>query len=326
VTVEARGVKQINSVLSAAPATGDTPIGGAGWVGPISHFSAEVKLKSGSGVYPYATVIDQGTGDSIVVTPTPRPSATSRLPGIVRVKGKNGAFWVSDLAILNPGASTRRIRVPYSYVKLGTTRRVEVSDVIPFLPYQLVVGVDFVRSWLGLAEDDLDGYASSYVDFAPAPDDLSPAEPLVVTGKTYTPSGTGSIGLQVDAFVYEDGVSEQGSRRKLVLSGLEANARYRTNVALFLTPGSAGGAQVDVRVLNAFGAESKKISFVGLDAANPFIQFNSSDLFAGLSTDETSRATIVIDNPRGTGRVGAYATVIDNLSEDATFVAGQLVP
>ncbi len=131
-TVEAHGVKQINSVLSAAPATGDAPIGGAGWVGPISHFSAEVKLKRGTGVYPYATVIDQGTGDSIVVTPTPRPSATYRLPGIVRVKGKSGAYWVSDLAILNPGVSTRKIRVTYSYVRswhVAPHRR--VSDASP---------------------------------------------------------------------------------------------------------------------------------------------------------------------------------------------------
>ncbi len=130
----------------------------------------------------------------------------------------------------------------------------------------------------------------------------------------------------MDAFVFEDGLGAQGSNRKLVLSGLEANAKYRTNVALFLTPGSTGGVQVDVRVLNALGVESKKISFVGLDPSSPFVQFSSSDLFAGLTTDEASRATVVIDNPRGTGLVGAYATVIDNLSDDATFVAGQLVP
>ncbi|MBK6406019.1 MAG: hypothetical protein IPF66_13785 [Holophagales bacterium] len=184
-----------------------------------------------------------------------------------------------------------------------------------------------MKFWLGLAEGDQDGYASSYLDFAPASDDPAPTDPIVVTGKTYTPSGTGSVGLQVDAFVFEDGMSEQGSRRRLVLSGLESKKdRYRTNVALFLTPGSTGSAQVDVRVLDAFGRESKKIAFVGLDSTNPFVQLSSADLFAGLSTDDSSRATVVIDSPRGTGHVGAYATVIDNKSEDATFVAGQPAP
>ncbi len=326
ITVEGRGVKQLGSVLSAAPATGDAPSGGAGWSSPISHFSAEVKLKRGSGVYPYATVIDQGTGDSIVVAPTARPSATYRLPGIVRLMGQSGKYWVSDVAVLNPSAKTRKVRVTYSYVRSGTSLRIDAAQTVTLNPNQLLVGVDFVRTWLGLAENDPSGYASSYVDIAPAPDDPAPTEPLVVVGKTYIPSGNGSVGLQVDPYVLEDGMSQQGSRRRLVLSGLEANSRSRTNVALFLTPGSTGSLQVDVHVLDSFGRESKKIAFVGLNDANPFVQLDSAVLFANLSTDESSRATVVIDTPRGTGYLGAYATVIDNLSEDATFVAGQPAP
>ena len=118
----------------------------------------------------------------------------------------------------------------------------------------------------------------------------------------------------------------QGSQHKLVLSGLEASAKYRTNVALFLMPGSSGSIQVDVRVLDSFGRLSKKFSLVGLDSSNPFVQLNSVDLFEFLTTDESSRATVVIDTPRGNGSLGAYATVIDKMSLDATFVAGQLAP
>lgn len=326
VTVEGRGVKQLNGALSAAVAGASDAIGGAGYATPASQFSAEVKLKSGSGVYPYATVIDQGTGDSIVVAPTARPSPTYRLPGIVRVLGGGGTYWVSDIAILNPTANARKIRVSYSYVKSGTTRRIEVSDVFAMGPYQLLSAVDFVRTWLGLAADDPDGYASSFVDVSPAADDPSPTSPLVVTGKTYTPSGRGSIGLQLDAFSLEDGINDLGSRRRLVLSGLEASSKFRTNVALFLTPGSTGSIQVDVRVLDSFGRESKKIANVGLDTSNPFVQINSGDLFAGFSTDDASRATIIVENPRGTAYLGTYATVIDQKSGDATFVAGQPAP
>ena len=326
ITVEGRGVKQLNGALSAAVATGAEPIGGAGYGSPVSQFSAEVKIKSGSGVYPYATVIDQGTGDSIVVTPAATPSPTYRLPGIVRVLGGNGTYWVSDVALLNPTSSPRKINVTFSYVKLGTPGRWERTLPFSLPPYGMAVATDFVRSWLGLAADDPDGYASSYVDFAPAADDPAPTAPLVVTGKTYTPSGKGSIGLQLDPYVLQDGINAQGSRKKLVLSGLEASAKARTNIALFLTPGSTGNVQVDVRVLDSFGRESKKFANVGLDGGNPFVQLNSSDLFSGFSTDDGSRATIVIDNPRGTAFLGAYATVIDQKSGDATFVAGQPAP
>jgi hypothetical protein len=326
IRVEARGVKQLNAALSSAPPVGDGPIGGAGWATPTSHFSAEVRLKQGTGVYPYATVIDQGTGDSIVVTPAPRPSAAYRIPGIVRVKGKNGPFWVSDVAILNPSAKQRKLRISYSYVKTGKNLRIDAAQSMTFAPYEMKVGIDFVKAWLGLDENDEHGYASSYVDVAPAPDDPAPTEPIVVTGKTYTPSGEGSVGLQIDPFVLQDGIGAQAANRRIVLSGLSANSKYRTNVALFLTPGSTGNAQVDVHVLDAYGRESKKFLAVGLDANTPFVQLNSPDLFAGLVTDDYSRATVVVDTPRGSALVAAYATVIDDKSEDATFVAGQPAP
>ncbi|MHB8799321.1 MAG: PKD domain-containing protein [Thermoanaerobaculia bacterium] len=326
ITVEARGVKQIGSVLSAAQATGGAAIGGAGYATPTSDFSAEVKLRKGSGIYPYATVIDNGTGDSIVVTPAPRPSPRYRLPGVVRVQGKNGPFWMSDVAVLNPSAKERRVRITYSYRKVGAAGRATMENTLVFKPWEMRVAVDFVKTWLGLEESDLAGYAESFVDIAPAADDVAPTENLVVVGKTYMATAKGTIGLQLDGFAYEDGISAQGSRQRVVLSGLEANKDYRTNLALFLTPGSTGSAQVDVRVLDSFGRESKKVSSIGLNADSPFVQLGSDSLFAGLTTGEMSRATIVIDNPRGTAVVGAYATVIDNRSEDATFVAGQPAP
>lgn len=326
VTVEARGVKQIGSILSADPAQSGAAMGGAGYGSPASDFSAEVKLRKGSGIYPYATVIDNGTGDSIVVTPAARPSPHYRLPGVVRVQGKNGPFWMSDVAVLNPSAKERRVRITYSYKKVGAAGRATMENTLVFKPWEMKIAVDFVKTWLGLAENDAAGYADSFVDIAPAADDAAPTENLVVVGKTYMTTAKGTIGLQLDGFAYEDGLSAQGSRQRVVLSGLEANRDYRTNLALFLTPGSTGSAQVDVRVLDSFGRESKKISSVGLNGDAPFVQIDNDSLFAGLTTGEMSRATIVIDNPRGTAVVGAYATVIDNRSEDATFVAGQPAP
>ncbi len=151
ITVEARGVKQISSALVAAVA-GAEAIGGAGFTGTADHFSAEVIIKKGEGVYPYATVIDAGTGDSIVVTPAPRPSPTYRLPGIVRVKGKTDKYWVSDVAILNPGTTERKVLVTYSYLKSGSTKRTSVFDTITLGAHKLMVLKDFVKEWLELPD------------------------------------------------------------------------------------------------------------------------------------------------------------------------------
>jgi hypothetical protein len=319
VTVEGRGVKQINSVLSAAP---DSFFGGAGYGSPVSHFSAEIQIKKGSGVYPYATVIDMGTGDPIVVTPIPRPSPTYRLPGILHY-----GQWVSDVALLNPSAKERKVRVEFSFVRKGELYRTTSSRSLTLRAFEMNVWIDFVRSFFELAPADTSEYSESYVDVAPAYDDIAPTEPFVVSGKTYTASGRGSMGLQVDPWISEDGIGTQASGKRILLTGLEANASFRTNVALFLTPGatSSDSAQVDVHVYDSRGRESKNI-WVQLAADKPVQQLSSSELFGGLTTTDTERASVVISNPRGTARVGAYATVIDNRSGDATFVAGQPTP
>jgi PKD repeat protein len=322
IIVEPRGVKQLNAALSAAAPSGEGKAGGAGWATPAPHFSAEMQLKKGSGVYPYATVIDQGTGDSIVVTPAPRPSPTYRLPGILHY-----GQWVSDVSLLNPSAKERKVRVEYSFIKKGEADRTTKSKSVTLKAFEMKVWDDFFKSVLELAPEDTSEYSQSFVDIAPAFDDIAPTEPLVVGGKTYTASGKGTIGLQVDPYVFEDGIGAQASGKRILLSGLEANQAFRTNVALFLTPGAAASdsVEVDVHVFDARGRESKNI-WVLLNADQPVKQLDSDVLFAGLTTTETERASIVISNPRRTARVGAYATVIDRKSLDATFVAGQPAP
>ena len=321
-TVEPRGVKQLNSALSAAP---DSPIGGAGYETATPLFSAEVQIKKGTGVYPYATVIDTGTNDSIVVTPAAKPSPTYRLPGVVRT-----ATWRSDVVLLNPSAKVRKVKLSYSWIRSGTTARQTLTSTLTFQPWQTVLGVDFVKIWLesqGLQVDDAYDYVSSYLDVTPAADDAAPTEPLLVTGKTYTVSTTGTSGLQVDPYVFEDGIGAQASSKRILMSGLESDADYRTNVALLLTPGAGASdtAEVDVNVYDFLGRKLRSI-WVQLTADKPIAQLSSDELFGGLTTTDSQRAAIVINNPRGAARVGAYATVIDRKSLDATFVAGQPVP
>ena len=317
ITVEGRGVKQLNAVLAAPVANG-----GAGWETPAPSFSAEVQLKKGSGIYPYATVIDAGTGDAIVVTPAARPSARYRLPGILRY-----GLWRSDVSLLNPTANERRIRLEYSYVKKGEADRTTKAKTLTLKAFETKAWNDFFGAILELPPGDTTEYSDSFVDFTTPADDAHKDDPFVVNGKTYAASGKGTIGLQVDPYVFEEGIGAQAASRRILLSGLQANTRFRTNLALFTMQGAGGEdwAEMDVHVLDSFGRELRNI-WVRLDADHPVKQIGSADLFAGLTTSDTEAATIVISNPRGTARVGAYATVIDNLSSDATFVAGQPVP
>ena len=56
-----------------------------------------------------------------------------------------------------------------------------------------------------------------------------------------------------------------------------------------------------------------------------FSPVNNETLFGGLPGD-LSRLSIIVDNIDDGVTVGGYATIIDNLSGDATFVKAQPAP
>ncbi|KAA0253675.1 PKD domain-containing protein [Acidobacteria bacterium ACD] len=312
-------IAQIANVLSAAPPNG------AGYTSPLENFTVAVNLLSGSGVFPYATVIDNVSGDSIVVTSVRRPSPTYRLPGVIRAQGKNNTVWRSDVVLYNPGAATRSVNVTYSYVG-DSGRRSTETDRFEVGPRQSLAWTDFVDFWLRLPTGDTGNYTDAFLDVTPSASDSSPSDPLLVLAKTYNDQPTGNVGLQVDAFTPESGVSSTSSDRRLVLPGMSSGASYRTNVVLLLASSAPSAATtVTIRVLDSFGREVKRTGETLDSEFRPILQLNDNVLFGDVPGDR-SNLTVVVDGVSGSVPVAAYATVIDQVSGDATFVAGQPTP
>ncbi len=65
-------------------------------------YQVRVRVLQGTAVYPYATVVDRGSTDPIVVTPSKGQSSAYRIPGIVRLTGRNGEKWRSRVTVANP--------------------------------------------------------------------------------------------------------------------------------------------------------------------------------------------------------------------------------
>ncbi len=76
----------------------------AGFTGSSDLYTIRVKILQGTAVYPFASVIDLGSTDPIVVTPADAPSNTYRVPGMIRVTGANGELWRSRFTVSNPSA------------------------------------------------------------------------------------------------------------------------------------------------------------------------------------------------------------------------------
>jgi PKD repeat protein len=304
------------------------PLTSGGWLGkpPLALYRVQVTVDPGGAVYPYATVIDQASTDPIVVTVSDPPAATYRMPGIVRLTGANGERWRSRFTIANPSVTKRTVTVSYSYVPcdgndcggVQTTR----GD-IPLAAGQSFSADDFVAYWLEkvgkVTVSDTRGYGSSLLDVSPKVGDAN-QDPLVVLGETYNDTPNGHIGLQIPGYTPLDGASGTGAYKRLALTGLASTTAYRTNLALFVVAG-APGKWVNVHVYSPQGTKLRDVP-VPVDGFSPV---NNETLFGGLPGD-LSRLSIIVDNIDDGVTVGGYATIIDNLSGDATFVKAQPVP
>jgi hypothetical protein len=184
---------------------------------------------------------------------------------------------------------------------------------------------DFVSVWLtvkGLIPvDDATSYQNSFLDVSPTPGDTN-SDPLVVLGETYNDTPDGHVGLQIPGYTPLDGASRTGAYKRLALTGLASTTAYRTNLALLVVAGTTG-KWVNVHVYSPQGTKLRDIP-VFLDTSG-FAQVGNAALFGGLDGD-VSRFSIVVDNIDEGVTVGAYATIIDNTSGDATFVRAQPAP
>lgn len=302
----------------------------AGYTGTSDLYSVQVKILEGTGVYPYATVIDAGTTDPIVVTPAASPSNTYRLPGIVRLTGANGELFRSRVTVSNPSSAGRKVHMVLSFQACngtGCSTQISIPGDVAFAPGQTQSWDDFVNVWLTvkgnglIAVDDATSYQNSFLDISPSVGDAD-SDPLVVLGETYNATPSGHVGLQIPGYTPLDGASSGGAYTRLALTGLASTAGYRTNLALFTLAGTTG-KWATVHVYSARGTDLKDLP-VMVDVTG-FTQVSNATLFGGIPGD-LSRLSIVIDNIDAGMTVGAYATIIDNVSGDSTFVKATPAP
>ncbi len=319
VDVPPYGVAQLTRPLSAAPPSG------VGFPFPLDAFSVRVAVLSGGAVFPYATVIDLRSTDPIVVTASDRPSTTYRIPGIVRLQGANNTVWRSRFYITNPSSTSRKASISYSFVPCEGTvckSRAGLQSDVTLLPGETLWADDFPKKWLesfGFTVSDTTAYQSAYIDVFPAAGDPN-QEPLLVLGVTYNDQPAGPVGLQVPGFTDADAASKTGENKRLVLTGLVSTEAYRTNLALFAISG-ATGKWVNVHVYSQEGTNLRDLP-VYVDGVS---QVSNDTLFGGLSGD-LSRLSVIVDNIDADVTVGGYATIVDNMSGDATFVKAQPTP
>jgi uncharacterized repeat protein (TIGR01451 family) len=269
----------------------------------VSDGRIEVKVVSPAGkVTAYASVLDNLTNDPLLVSPVSvNQTAAARyvLPGVADLS--NGiANWQTDVRLFNPSTNIVKATLTFYSQNGGTPLSKDVS----LAPGQVQTFDAALHQFFGISNDGGALHIST-----------TALTPLVATARTYNQTANGTYGQFIPAVTANDAAAL--GTRPLQLLQIEESDRYRTNVGFAEVTGKA--AKIEI---TAVPSDSKVAASTQVDlAANQFVQYTQLLKSMGLTNMYNARVTVKVIG--GQGRVTAYASVIDMLTNDPTFVPAQ---
>jgi 6-phosphogluconolactonase len=254
---------------------------------------------SGGAFAAYASVIDNVTNDPRTLLPKTAPIPYDKpyrwyLPSSARAGGAGGAFYTTDLTVANVGTTTANYFLKF----LGNNRD---GSVGPQRSFSLAAGrsatfSDVLKSVFNLDSD----YGAIQV---------GGSEDLVVLGQTSTPGFGGTFGQSVPAMEGQDLISA-GKPRSIV--AVRDDASFRTNLILCGTTEFVS-VDVDVALISPEGATLGTKRY----RLPPFGMIQVSRVARELgATGDLNGARLDLSTPTASGSFAAYASVIDNVTND----------
>ena len=223
------------------------------------------------------------------------------IPSAARVSGVGGAFWTTDVYIANKGIDTVAFILKFLGHDVDGSTGPEKSFSI--LPGKEVVFTDVLSSVFGLST----GYGAIQV--------ISVSPTLSVQSQTWTPAGTGSYGQSVPAFYSTDVIS---SAQPGVISGVRENLQFRTN--LVLASGVPFQLPVDIKLKSSEGV----LLGSGQIVLPPRGMTQISQVIRSLGvTEDVTSASIILTTAVPGGSFAAYASMIDNITNDPRTLIAQ---
>jgi hypothetical protein len=266
------------------------------------RFEVEVVSPTGR-VSAYASVIDNLTNDPLMVFPVLKggESATRYvIPGVADIN--NGlASWRSDIRLFNPTASPVTATLNY-FPQPGNAGASGPQQVT--IPAGQVMAINNSLQQLFT----LTNSGGSMLVTTPA------SSQLIVTARTYNQTSNGTYGQFIPAVTPADSIG-LSDNRVLQLLQLEASDKLRTNIGFVETSGSPVTIEVDAIPTDSKVAAKTQFTL----SANQFLQVSLAQF--GLGTAYNVRVTVKVLS--GTGRVTAYGSVIDAITQDPTYVPAQ---
>ncbi len=262
----------------------------------------EVRVESPAGrVTAYASVIDNASGDPMCVFPANPARARTRrvtLPGIAHLD-TGETQWRSEIRLFNEGESSVEAELMFvpEGASSGSTTKVTAGGG------QVLMIEDVVEGLFKSTGQGGSVIVTTEVDSR-----------LVASARTFNEIRDGTYGQFIPAIGEHEGVG--AGERALQILQLEESERFRTNLGVVELTGSPVVVELTVLSSTALVGAAVEIAL----EANEYRQLNGLLRHMGIRTDN-ARATLRVKS--GNGRVGGYASVIDNRTGDPTYVPAQ---
>ncbi|MGZ5444755.1 MAG: Ig-like domain-containing protein [Thermoanaerobaculia bacterium] len=269
----------------------------------------EVEVTSPGGkVSAYASVLNNLTNDPLMVFPAQPARTTARryvLAGIAEFVAPDGRNFHSDMRVYNGGDTPVTITLWY-YDRGSSTPHTSAPPALRTLQPGQVLAVDNVLPSLW---PNVTGGGEVLIT---TPEESS----LVVTSQTYSRQANGGTkGQFIPGVTFREAVGF--GERALEVLQLEQSAQYRSNVGFVEVTGAPATIEV-----TAFEPDTKSSVVTSIPLqANEYRQFDRILQQLGLGTVYNGRVSVKVIT--GSGRVYAYGSVVDNRTEDPTYVPAQ---
>lgn len=253
----------------------------------------------------YASVVDNRTGDPILIPPTRASSESLYVPAAAHLEGMAGTVWRTDLEVHNPGSEAA------SYT-IELLRRDQVNPAPISRSFTLAPGTSARHRDVLAGVFGFTGAATLRV---------TPRQGAVMaTARTFNNQPTGTYGQLVVGSQASEAIAGGQTGYLLGLSHSPDPATgFRTNVGL--VNATAGPLEVELKAYTLGHALRGSRTYT-LGAC----EYRQSDgLLAAMLMQHLEEAYVTLRTSTPGGRFFAYATVIDNRSGDAIYVPGRAV-
>ena len=263
--------------------------------GPVDIESgyAVITVLSGQDLYAYGSVIDNATDDPTAI-PMKGGNGSYRqwIAAAAHNSGAHGSVWRTDVCLLNRSGATATAEITFH-----RDNGDDASLVVDVIDGQQVVLGDVVEQ-LGMT-------GSGAVE-------VQSDHPLLASSRTFNAGAAGTFGLFLDGVSAQD-MADGGD--EVWLPQLRQNAAFRTNIGLV----NSGDLETRIRIFLYDAAGNELTSRWRTLDPGAWIQLQEP--FSRLAgRDDIDSGYAIVEVVSGDGVI-AYASVIDNVTNDGTAIA-----